>query len=241
MPRGQPDFGAQTQGDIVSLLDDVAELAARLNSIVIFDRRGKVGYLDDFEAPVWKWIHSITPGSTVTWSHIYPKSGAQCVCLTPDAVALEHAGIVKEFGVVTSQKLGIEFAFANPSPELSYEIEVAYWDGTNFHRAKIKVDFSTSRMSVWTGAGAWTDYRAIPAFFAAGYSYYPIKLVADFSTNTYLRGMFNGTWYDLSAYNLSLQGGAGAPRLQIACTATNETGVAGSIYVDDCIFTQEET
>jgi len=240
MSRGQPDYGAYAEGDVISLLDDMAELAVRLGSIVKFDRRGKVVYLDDFEAPNLKWIKGITAGGTVLHDSVYPQSGAQCIKLTPNAGATDLAGISKEFGVVISQRLGIEFAFANPSANLSYYIEVSYFDGTSFHRARFNLDFSTSRMSIWSGIGAWTDIGAIDAFYETGYSYFPVKLVADFSTNTYLRAMITETWHDLSAYTLSLQGGAGAPRLQIACLATNETGVAGSIYVDDCIFTQQE-
>lgn len=238
--RGQPDYGAYAAGDLVSLTADVAELAARLDSLMVFDRRGKMVYSDDFESPVLRWLTGITLGSKVEFDWTYPKSGAQCVKLTPKAAANSIAEISKEIGVITSQRLGLELGFANPSTELSFYIELAYFDGTDFYRGSIKLDFSANKVYLRTGGGVWTEYAAILAFYNAGYSYYPFKIVVDFETKKYVRAMLQGLWYDLSAYDIAIMAGAGAQRLQQTAHATNETGVAGSVYVDDVIFTQEE-
>ncbi|GAI49683.1 unnamed protein product, partial [marine sediment metagenome] len=55
MSRGQPDYGSSAVKEVAGTLADMGELAARLSSIVEYDRRGDVVYLDDFEEPVLKW------------------------------------------------------------------------------------------------------------------------------------------------------------------------------------------
>lgn len=240
MPRGQPDYGAYSPQTYIGSLSDMAELAARLGSIVIFDRRGRVVNLDDFEGAQLKWIVGFSIGSTVTFDHSYPQSGSQCVKLTPSAAVGTWVAISKEFGVVISQRLGSEISFCNPSSSLSFYVELAYWDGTDFYRGRAKLDFNTNKMYLYTGTGSWTEFMDIDAFYTSSFTYFHFKLVVDLETKKYVRVMLNGVEYDISAYALAVGAGAGAKRLQQTFSATNETGAAGSIYIDDSIFTQEE-
>lgn len=240
MARGQPDYGSYAVGDLTTLLSDMAELAVRLGSIVVFDRRGTIVYTDDFEGPTLKWVQVTAAGGTSLLDSTHPLSGAQCVILTVTPAAGSLAGLSREIGVVPSQRLGFEASFCNPSSNTSLYIEIAYWDGTDFLRGQLRANFNANTLAVWTGAGVWTVVAAIAPFYTAGYTYNPFKLVVDFSTGYYVRGMLGGNWYDLSAYSLVIGVGAGAPRLQQNIHFERQAGIGGSLYVDNCLFTQEE-
>lgn len=69
MPRGMPDWGEYSPQEVVSKLLDNAELAARLGSPVLFDRRGTVIFMDDFNCGVNHW-DTVTKGNL----KIYPSA-----------------------------------------------------------------------------------------------------------------------------------------------------------------------
>lgn len=240
MPRGQPDYGQYAPTEQYATLSDLAELARRLTELIYSEGRGATVYHDDFEGTVLKWTGGIGIGGTVTFDQVYPQSGSQCIKLYPSGVSSAFAAISKEYGVVASQRLGSEISFCNPSSELSFYNEIAYWDGADFYRGAVKIDFSTNKLYLRTGTGGWTEFTDITPFYTSGYSYYHFKIVVDFGTKKYVRMMLNGVEYDLSAYDLAVMTGAGAVRLQQGFYATNETGVAASLLIDDSIFTQEE-
>jgi len=55
MPHGAPDWSNIVKQQQVHRLDDMAELAARLHSIHIWDRRGDVIFLESFENGLARW------------------------------------------------------------------------------------------------------------------------------------------------------------------------------------------
>ncbi|GAH83946.1 unnamed protein product, partial [marine sediment metagenome] len=82
MPRGQPDFGMYASASTIGSVSDLAELAVRLGSINIFDRRGKVIDFDDFEDVRKGWEFELLGGATAVRASTAPKSGSQHWILT---------------------------------------------------------------------------------------------------------------------------------------------------------------
>ena len=58
MARSGPDWGLRGGKATVFPLTDMAELAARLRSIDVYDRAGDVIALDDFQSGIDQWEHS---------------------------------------------------------------------------------------------------------------------------------------------------------------------------------------
>jgi len=55
MPHGAPDWSNVVKYEKVHRLDDMAELVARLGSLVIYDRRGDLVWCDSFEYGLQAW------------------------------------------------------------------------------------------------------------------------------------------------------------------------------------------
>ena len=59
MPRGQADFGQYAVKEVSASISDMGEVAARLGSIDIYDKRGDVVFFDNFEGAFLRWNRSV--------------------------------------------------------------------------------------------------------------------------------------------------------------------------------------
>lgn len=240
MARGQADFGAYTAETYLAGLSDMAELAVRLGSIVIFDRRGKVIDLDDCEGTLFKWYPTLVGDGAAIFDSTNPKSGSQCIKLTSGGGLGDHAAIEKRFPPLASQILGFEICFSQPDTDTYLDIIITYHDGTNSHSGKLRIDFNAKTISYWEGAAIYTKILDVDEFHEGTFFYYPIKLVVDLSLNYFKRLLFAGTEYDLSTYPLRTTGSGAAPHFSFTLDLVRRTGAGGDIYIDDSIITEDE-
>lgn len=241
MPRGQRDYGMYGSETYVGSLADMAELAARLGSIVLFDRRGKVIDLDDCETPFLKWTPTDVGNGAVALDNTYPKSGSQCIKLTSGDGRNDHGTISKGFMPLSSKRLGLEFIFSQPSTNVYLQLKMIYFDGAKVYRAGLRLDFNGEAIGYQTGELDWTDIIEVKTFDTSAFFYYPIKFVVDFPTGRYVRLMYGGREYDLSAYTIwSDDDILTPPHLRFVIACLWRAGAGSDIYIDDIIFTEDE-
>ena len=147
MPRGQPDFGMYAAESVVAGLSDMAELAVRLGSISIFDRRGKVIDFDDFEGVLLKWRAVGAGLATAKFSSASAKSGSQSILLNVKAALPSTIELYRGIRPLLSKRLGLEIAYAKPDTTAILVIRLAYFDGTNITKGEIRLHFST--LDLW--------------------------------------------------------------------------------------------
>ncbi len=240
MGRGQRDFASTQALTYTATLSDMAELAVRLGSIDIFDRRGQVIDMDDCEATVFKWFKSILGGGSAVYDGSFPKSGSQCIKFTTGTGALHNTHIEKRFVPLLSQRLGIEFSFSQPDTDTNLYMALGYLDGTNSHVGKIKVDFNAKKLSYLDSAGVYQEITDVSEFHAGTFLYYPTKVVVDFSADKFTRLLFAGTEYDLSSFLLREAASVSAPYITYSITLERRASSGGVLYADDFILTQDE-
>ncbi|KKN22379.1 hypothetical protein LCGC14_0915710 [marine sediment metagenome] len=241
MPRGQPDFGIYTETPVASGISDPGEAAARLGSINVYDRRGWTVWMDDFEAPSFKWISFVSPPgalpvlvTTASWR------GAQSVYLNAVAGAGGISGMLKIFPLLRLGRLGIEFWTRGVTVSPGYlGLVFDIFDGTNQSRAEVRADFLADTVSIVTPAGTIViDTGAFPLL--ALMPFVPIKIVVDMDDDTYTRLMIGHQEYDISAHAL-VPVGATTNRLIRAQFSLN--GAAGGdsyAWLENFILTQNE-
>ncbi len=239
MARGQKDYGLYAVEDYLAGMSDMAELAVRLGSIVIFDRRGKVITLDNCESPIIKWSQNLSGNGVVFLDDTYSKSGTQCLQLSATASG-DAVTLARGFPPLLSRRIGLEFSFSRPSPNNYLDFKTTHSDGVNFSVGKIRVDINAKKLYYLDSSNAFIEFAEVGSFDSALYLYYPIKLVVDFETNKYVRLLFAGTEYDLSSYGLYVYAAVASPYVSFIVTWQWRTGIAGSVYLDDFIFTQDE-
>ncbi len=240
MARGQPDYGPSHRSIYGAGLSDLGELAVRLGSPVIFDRRGQVIDYDDFEGTVLKWTVIQIGSGAAALDSTMPRSGAQGVKLTSGSGALNHATLSKGFTPLASQRLGLECVFANPSTDTYLVLQIGYFDGTTSYLAGIRFDFNAQKIAYRTGGLAYTDIIDTDAFNTTSFFYFPIKLVADFEAGLFVRLLFGGAQHDLSAYPIFSTDSATNPKLDFRIAHERRAGTGDAVYIDDVILTQDE-
>lgn len=240
MARGQPDYGMYAPQIITANLSDMAELAARLGSIDIFDRLGKVICLDGFESPVLSWDTVELNGATVVLDSTYIKSLAQGVKLSVANQASSRAAIMKGFALPLSDRIGCELGFSVPDTNTYLDLILEKYDGTNLHSTQIRLDFNGGNLIYYDENGLPQNFATGVKFSTETYIYHPIKFAVDFETDNYIRCVYGGVSYDLSSYSLESSSDNTAPYIAIGIWLTQRVQAAASIYIDDFILTQDE-
>ena len=240
MPHGQPDFGLYAAKEVVAGLADLGELAARLNSIVTFDRRGDVVDLDDFEGGVLRWTtYSFSGNGYVRLDSTSPKSGSQGVKLHTYDILEDYASLYRSINILASKRIGHEISFSTLSTDCNYRSEIDYCDGVSRYYGRVKVDPVLKKLYIYVPDLDWVEIGDTGTLISKALFFITVKLVIDFTTAKYARLIFGPTEYDISAYSLRSAVVTG-PQLIINCALYNRASVGGDVWLDDFILTQNE-
>lgn len=222
---------------------DTAELAVRLGSIVSFDRRGEIVFMDDFEGPKVHWRQQgVGPGGLGSWeiSQDTARSGAQSIFLETGTDIGARRDMWKIIPRPVPGKIGFEISVTGGS-NTSRILQMKHYDGTMLLEAKVKLDGLAETLSYWSSAGAWEVFATGIALSYHSYFFSTCKLVADIATRKYVRFLLNAIEYDLSSYDLEATANSTNPQLLIMSTSANAYGGgAQGDYWDDAIVTQNE-
>ncbi len=238
MAHGQPDFGMYAAKSTVGSMADNAELAARLGSIVTFDRKGDVMWFDNFEDNINKWV---VIGSAVLSAETARNGGLSCKMET---VAVEGAQVLitKTLPFPVHSRIGAELSLCHWLALVAeYRLNLyIYEPDLTTRRASWRYYPQTTDLQILDDALGWVSL-GIPTRLQREFTlFHTIKIVGDFNTDRYVRLILDETTYDLSAYTMPLGGHAADPRLSMNFMIEARDDVAQSCYVDDVIFTQNE-
>ncbi len=240
MARGQPDYGPSHRSIYGAGLDDLGEASVRLGSVVVFDRRGQVIDVDDFEGTVLRWAKTFAGDGAAVFDSTTPKSGAQSVKLTSGAGAGHLAQLVKAFTPLASRRLGLECVLANLPTGAYFILRIEYYDGTTRHLAGIRFDFNALKIAYQTGASSWTDIIDINDVVSGNFYFYPVKLVVDFETDKFVRLLWGGAQHDLTAFSIFTNALVFTPSVTFNLRIERGEISGGTIHIDDAIITQDE-
>ncbi|GAI16225.1 unnamed protein product, partial [marine sediment metagenome] len=113
MTHGGPDWGTPGPLKTIYTLEDMAELVARLGSIVTFDRRGNIIWLDDFEGTLGKWgIETEGAGYSAQLSAEAARSGGFSAKLISPDDEEDRIGLKRWFPLPVESNIGFEFSWA---------------------------------------------------------------------------------------------------------------------------------
>lgn len=239
--HGMPDWGSRGPRQTTFGLDDLGELAARLGSPVIWDRRGDLLMIDDFEQGCNRpaFVSSGT-GADLALMEDRARWGQLSVQLTGGSDGQRYAGLRWTLPLPALSKIGFEGAFGYDE-NVSYILwRIDYYDGTKLHRANMAYFPATTRMRIQDDAGSWQTISSTVKLFATGDPVHAAKIVADFENGLYERAIIDQTTWVLSAYGIYLWSSSTLPKLDIECTVYSNTGVNGKAWVDGIIVTQNE-
>lgn len=241
------------QGHILAVLTDpedvfgnphylgAAELAVRLGSIVSYERRGQVIWMDDFEAALLKWDTDMYGvGAAVALSTASARNGGQSVKLTTGNAVGDFAAIGRITYLPPSTRLGVECSFAFENEIEKIVLGFYIYDGVKWYFPALVYRPLTDELQYCSGFETYTTIQSGLDFYPHPLAYSTFKLVVDWTTKKYVRAFVNGVLYDLSAYDMFSITYAETPRLVSFVEVWNGSAGNHYVYADDFILTQNE-
>ena len=217
------------------------ELAVRNRSIVNFDRRGNVVWMDDFEASTLKWDSFLSgTGASVGLSTDTAKNESQCIKLVAGSDDDQMAALTKWMSLPPSTLLGFEISVSVDTAMSTFFGGFTVNTGTHTHDASIMLDIINGRLSYWNSGHAWTHLTETLEFRKDIHMFYTFKFVIDTATMTWKRVLFADEVYDLTGVPLYSDTYVSAKELCLTMIATGLGESNPYIYLDDFILTQNE-
>lgn len=218
----------------------LGETAARLGAVSRYDKRGEVIAYDDFEADKLSWVASGAATNAIVIPSIDSVSmGSQSVKLTTNSAVGATARITRFFPFSQLSNFGVEFSFTKDDNQEYTRILLELLDGTWQITSEISIDVANSRLQCYDGA--WQTFASGITLSDTSHLFYTLKLVVDLVNRKYIRCLFLGQEYDLSAYSCDIVGVGGVAPVLYARLTNKSNNVAGStIYADRFVLTQRE-
>lgn len=231
-------FGAQTGIDL-------AELTARLDGDMIYDRRGQILWRDGFEATNLHWLVDISVGSSAARNTSYAfRQEASCK-MTSGAGAADFVSIMRGLPYISDDRMGLQcsFSFDSAWSKGVLHLEQNLQDRNGWAQALLEYNPATGIIQIWdAGAGAYVTVASnIQATLLPEY-WNTLKFVVDFNTRKYVRLLFQSESYDISAYSLNFTPGVYTMHYEPLLSVQNKAGATASniAYLDDVVVTVNE-
>lgn len=241
MPHGAPDFGPSAVKETVASMADLGELAARLGSIVTYDRKGDVYWFDDFEDDIAKWLAGGDDATyEVVWSPIAAHMGAFSMELKAGLGGSYYAYMRKFAAPIPLTRLGFECWFTINAHSEYVLVTIGRCEGGNVTYGELKLNPATGTLQYLDTLGVYQTIHTFTDLETTLYHFAPIKLVIDLITGKYVRALFLNYEYDLSNYALEEAATEAGDSTWMQIYHKGEDGTNRSIYVDNVILTQNE-
>ena len=241
MAHGSPDYGPRRPLTVVYPIGDMGELAARLGSNALFDRRGHTLWFDDFGDTITKWeIDTTGAGGAVELSTARVHIGTKSARLTPGSAAGNRAGVKKKLGAIQPTKIGFGLAVSICDTHKEHVLEIEYYDGYLYHFAAIRYDHNLSVLQYQNTDEAFVTFASNIALHDYQSLFYNFKLVIDLNSKKYTRFLTDSKEYDLSSYSYATLTSASTPLLICTYRVYNHAIGNTHSYLDSVRITQNE-
>lgn len=241
MAHGQPDFGMYSAKRTVASVADNAELAARLGSIVTFDRRGDVILLDDFEDNINKWDITLSrAGASIALSNDTARNGGSSCKVVTGNVAGDEEQLARWVSYPVLSKLGLEVHFSFHVEHSMIQIALLADDGVTTFYSALRYLPPTNVLEYLAPGPAWVPLAAGLALYPEVHCFNAFKFVVDLQTLTYSRVILGPNVIPMTQA-IWTPGTLVTPNtLGVFITIGTSVNFARTAYLDDVIVTQNE-
>jgi len=241
MPRGAPDYGNVTAANPLHRLDDMAELAARLGSVDVFDRSGNVIYLDTFSQGKPQWADATYgSGAAVSLTTERAASPPFSVKMTTGQDEEQAAVISLEIAYHHLCKMGLEYSITHHVDQVNHVMHFYHRDGTTRYLYRILFDVSNGKIYVTHSDGAYKKFAEGLNLKSDAFVFNQVKLVVDTENNQYTRLTFNDETWLLDDYAPLATAESSVPYIEALIQIGGPAGSNLDHYVDNVIITQNE-
>lgn len=236
-----PDGGFSSGKGGFPMIGDLAELAARLQSINTYDRRGAVIWMSDFEHGL-QGTECGASDAGCDWFISAARSyhGAYSLKLDPSSEEDSYVEWGRVIHFMLVGQLGLEATISTDSDPDGIRLKMLYFDGDIQQRAELHYDPATGNWTIRTGETTWVTILEGFKIQQGESAWNPIKLVIDVDNGRYVRAQMSKQAVDISAYPLYGLSSKNLGQLIVRVMAYGAPATHGPIFVDGIIVTQNE-
>jgi len=256
--KGQGDAGLQTvalddEGRLNAFIYDtidawgqvasvgLAELAARLGSVVRYERSGQVSFIDGFENGLSHWETVLGgTGSEVVHEARYFQSGGYSCFLKSGSTDPWNAQIRYRVGGMPAGRVGYAVSFSQGSVGDELTFEMYFRDGAVEHEIHVRWSDALLKLQVYEKDTGWTTIDGPKLAYRGARCFNTLKLVADLTTDKYVRVRLNTYVVDLTDWDIKTSVDLATPGVDFFITNKGNAGQNDYVWVDDIILTYAE-
>jgi len=241
MPHGGPDWGTAGPLATIYTLEDMAELAARLGSIVTFDRRGNVIFLEDFEGSLARVLYGTQgAGASISISNERAQCGDfSCKMVTGDAID-DWAIVRVRLPYPILSKMGMEIGWYHYASLRDLNLEFYLFDGTKRWDARVRWVSDTGIWEYYDATGNWIALSPEVWYYEGETAFNCTKLVVDYVNKEYVRLIANNLSWDLTGKALHSINSPTAAQLVCDVVIYTRLNLNAIAYLGSLIVTQNE-
>jgi len=241
MPHGLPDFGATSGKQTTYQLNDMAELAARLGSIVTFDRLGDVLLLEDFERgrETYRTAWAGTGGGGYR-SLSYALSGAYSYKMVAGSDGQHFARLYFNVALPVLSRVGFEFAKTYHTAGCDLHIIIDVYTGAMFYEYELWYENATGKWYYLNPADSLVETGWVKGLSTVAGLFDRVKLVVNSECGKYQRLTINGEGVDLSDLSCHSYASAVGGSLLLEVRYVGKLGSNNYCWIDNVIVTQNE-
>jgi len=241
MPRGYPDWGRIRKEVGITALGDLGELAVRLGSPIVWDRRGDVIFTDSFDLGLMGWdISNLIATASYELSVEEALHGGFSLKLDPGASAATSHRMARDWPDVGISKTGMEISFLFFSGFDSIDFDLIYQDGAKVFYFRLRYDYPEREIQIVNELDQIETVKSDVLLRPGEKTWHYLKIVADIEKREYLRGIVDRIEVNLTGKEPFSEPSTEAPGYGCMVEITSAATTFNVVYLDSFVFTQNE-
>jgi hypothetical protein len=219
-----------------------AELAVRMGSPNIYDRRGQTLFMETFEQGLFHWEEVTSgAGAAVTISPIAALASGYSVLLTGGSNADWEAGVERIVPSRPVGRMGLEFSLAMPGSWDYVQVSFYAYTGTQVLIGVVRWHKTGYILQVLDEDAGYTNVGVGKVLGSGAKIYNTMKFVINTDDLGYERLMFNNQEIDISAYEISNDDDVlTSPHVKAVISLFSRNGFNDTMHLDNVIVTVAE-
>lgn len=245
--KGWPDYTRVT--GLVENYDEfgqnypvgIGDGAARLGSIKTYDMRGRVWWMDDFEAATLHWPQTTAGvGGAQRPVSDYVRNGEQALGLQANTGVIRHSRAQRHFSLPRNVAIGLELHISNQVNFGLFEAYIVLDDTVQATEASIRIDETLGQLQYLDEFNVYQDTGVNLGLTNVLDQFHALKIVFDYSTDEWIRIMWDQQEVNLNRATMRTFGTVGASYLFVRLNNEGDNVNNARMCFDDFIITTME-